>query len=934
MTGAIEFPLLLQRDPDHGSESLAAVYLPGGDAGQWIGESTSWQGVDQASLRFLPLPVSPDDPSIGGVIVYSAAPMPDWKSRFRGTPLKESAGKLLLPFGTRLRYPVSAAEMQSLVSDDFLALLPGGREYAFNKEEGYTLADLIAPFEVSTTTWNLARAPEFTLPDLREIGISHLPDIDELMDAGRDDIGGSHPDGLPRTPEEKPIRDGLRNLTSLPGKAFYKAIQKLSGSGAEAGEKSGAGKSGGAGAGNPASLSWASKLNSWAAGNLEDLLGKQNQELDRLLALMKADPDKGLGFALPLGQSGGGRGVSNPGTQLPRRNVSFNLGSLFGSGGAIAPWMADGDRYHRLQQAYREAANRELTLRRFRRAAYIFGHLLSDFQAAANALEQGGFHREAAVIYEKKLDLPDKAAEAFRKGGLFDDALRLYRKQKKHEECGKLLREIGREEEAVEAFDLAIDFHTQRDEPVEAARISRSALANEERALTIYRNAWPNSKAAAECLDLEFRLLAQQQEHTAAHERIEDLQATSVSTSQVSLLTKQFLSLSRDYPNREVATHAADATRRYAGNQAIQRNLFYPAVSQFISGLDPNDRILSRDADRFAAKKLQLPPPTLASPAFQGGEDVTVSLVEQRGHFPEGSSPIAGFGFDHGLFLAKISRAGDLVLSYNPSEGLVSSETWSRKSFQFTKNTLLRYVPVRSLFHPDDRAIVAIGENAEFCRTLRPAPEPRISLGSHPFFTPDTITAASGRDGQTWRLRSTGPGTAVLETSYKCTIGATYEIALHQESTFSAGMIVSGTQVFFAVGSYAYCWSQGRLSFIPLPYHIVSLSLPEHGKNLPIAVGMEHGAALVYFSHGETEYRSVGRSDLRNVRVGYTGSNHLVLASEKRIDVISVFGSGAVHKCGLEHASIVKPICVAPRKSPLEFLVATSKQILKFALKT
>src|SRR4030095_346484 len=84
----------------------------------------------------------------------------------------------------------------------------------------------------------------------------------------------------------------------------------------------------------------------------------------------------------------------------------------------------------------------------YRRAAFIYGRLLSDYPRAAAVLAQGGLHRDAALIYLHKLHDYLAAARAYEAAGDVDRALALYRKCGEHALAGDLLRGAGEEDTA------------------------------------------------------------------------------------------------------------------------------------------------------------------------------------------------------------------------------------------------------------------------------------------------------------------------------------------------------------------------------------------------------------------------------------------------------------------------------------------------------
>ena len=95
-----------------------------------------------------------------------------------------------------------------------------------------------------------------------------------------------------------------------------------------------------------------------------------------------------------------------------------------------------------------ELAGREMRLGRYRRAAYIYAHLLGDFTNAAAALVAGKHWREAAVLYRDKLKRPEMAAKCLEQGGLWAEAIEFYEQLGDFEKVGDLYAQLEQPEEA------------------------------------------------------------------------------------------------------------------------------------------------------------------------------------------------------------------------------------------------------------------------------------------------------------------------------------------------------------------------------------------------------------------------------------------------------------------------------------------------------
>ena len=158
------------------------------------------------------------------------------------------------------------------------------------------------------------------------------------------------------------------------------------------------------------------RLESWLGGRIDNLEQKRQNEIERLLKLFGENLEEALKYAIPLGGPYQDRGAAPPSARLGARATDFNLRGL-GGGGRADVWNLDAYRDN-LGLQYRQAATREIEAGRFKKAAYIYAHLLADFHSAALTLEQGGFYREAAALYQDHLNNRLAAAKCLENGGL------------------------------------------------------------------------------------------------------------------------------------------------------------------------------------------------------------------------------------------------------------------------------------------------------------------------------------------------------------------------------------------------------------------------------------------------------------------------------------------------------------------------------------
>ena len=293
--------------------------------------------------------------------------------------------------------------------------------------------------------------------------------------------------------------------------------------------------------------------------------------------MLQEDPDEGLRYALPL-EGTPRRGSAPAGNELTRRNVQFNLQQLPASGPA-GIWEVSQQRFESLRDKYRELANRELSLGRHRRAAYIFAHLLGDMHSAAAALRAGAHWREAAILYRDRLNRPQIAAECLEEGQLWTEAIDLYLPLESFEKVGDLYRKIGQDEQADEAFRRAVTRQLIAGDYLEAARLAEQKLNAPHEALQYLTAAWPNSHQAIACLNQKFTMLAAHGLHEQAKKLVDQTDACLLSEHMAKKAVNLLADVAIRYPDPQVRVLAADRVRVAAGHLLAEDSAGMPTTS-------------------------------------------------------------------------------------------------------------------------------------------------------------------------------------------------------------------------------------------------------------------------------------------------------------------------------------------------------------------
>jgi tetratricopeptide (TPR) repeat protein len=480
-----------------------AGFLPGSDVAAWLEEMTRHPGA-----RFFIVPNSIEEADAGGLLIVPAG---EGAASFgaRVLPCGIEHGSVVVPGSLRLDPALTVDEARRLLPYGCYFFHPALGLVAFEEADAITPESLIVPPLPRETSWHQAMPGHTPPPRLSRIMLALPDEFSDLFGDAAQDIGARSPKDLAKnTPLLDRLKDKLIGgaaAVGLGGLAALVGLAKMLGAGSGGASRpvGPGGNPGKGGDANTRGISVLDRVMKWTADQMEKLAQKRERELDRLMKLLETNPELGLRYALPFSEGGdAARGQAPPSWQLGERNPIF--GSRRG-GGPADVWSLAPQTQWQLQQKYRDLANRELAAARYDRAAYIFAELLGDWHAAAGALTRGHRYQEAARLYLTKLNNKPLAAKCLEDGGLLTDALLLYGELAQHEKCGDLLRQLGREREAIAAFNEAIKGSTDR---LHDARILFEKLQQHGLALSVLASGYPQSTQACQCLERHFDYLS------------------------------------------------------------------------------------------------------------------------------------------------------------------------------------------------------------------------------------------------------------------------------------------------------------------------------------------------------------------------------------------------------------------------------------------
>ena len=580
-----------------------------------------------------------------------------------------------MPVEARFEPEASDAEAAALATAAGDCILhPSAGLIGLEASDRRRVADLLARAAERAVRWDLAEPGQHINSRLTAILAVEPPSLEEMIKQGGGDIGSESGDlgEIPASPSEPSAslvaragRGVQRKLAGMLEKITARLTRRKKRRRNEDSKRTKTPQKSAGGGESSAKPGLLSKVAKWAQNKIrqldEAILRNRYRELYRLMRLLQEDPDRGLRFALPFWAEKH-RGVAPPGDKLPERDISFDFSTL-GIGGDH--WQMPRDLHLQLRAKYLELAGREMRLGRYRRAAYIYAHLLGDFTNAAGALVAGKHWREAAAIYCDRLHRPEEAARLLERGGLWAEAIELYQKQGNHEKVGDLYAQLDQPDEAEKAWRLAVERSLGLSDNIGAARLLETKLKSPDEALFILDLAWPDTPQAAACLAEQFALLARLGRHEAAQKRVEEIRAGQWPSDLRPRAIDRLAGAATSYPHDAVRFAAADGVRTMAASQLRTADAAeLEHLLNSIRRLEPADRLLERDTARYQRPRALPPVPRAKPPARMeslkslGDFRLPGNFQWQRAVSCGGHFYVAGFD-DFNLCLAQATWKGE-----------------------------------------------------------------------------------------------------------------------------------------------------------------------------------------------------------------------------------------------------------------------------------
>lgn len=238
-------------------------------------------------------------------------------------------------------------------------------------------------------------------------------------------------------------------------------------------------------------------------GFLEDfrnLQERNKKEVDKLLDLLKNNPEEALRFAIPLEEHGYTRGKTNAEFKMQDRGSDFSIFSGFKPSWRAGGTVDLGDEYYRLQNQYLDSAKKLKEKGEFEKAAFIYLKLLKDYNSAGETLREGKQYEKAALIFLEYSKNELKAAECYEQAKVYNKAIELYEKLEKLEKAGDLYLLTGNRNAANKAYQTQINKELDHNKYIAAANISKNKMLNLSYAQELLLIGWKSKTDQYNCL--------------------------------------------------------------------------------------------------------------------------------------------------------------------------------------------------------------------------------------------------------------------------------------------------------------------------------------------------------------------------------------------------------------------------------------------------
>lgn len=335
---------------------------------------------------------------------------------------------------------------------------------------------------------------------------------------------------------------------------------------------------------------WANKLQK----DYEDLEKRNQKEIDKLLDLLKNNPEEALRYAIPLDNEGTSRGGENTHLNLSKRWNDFSLFSNYQSARQGSGSINLGDHFHELQKQYNSTAEELIKQKEFQKAAFVYMKLLKNQYKAGETLETGKHYQEAATVFLKHANDKNRAAQCYEKGNMINNAIELYKDLNENEKVGDLYMNIHKTKEAFVYFEKVADAYKEKNQYVKASLIYKEKMNNGLAGQSMLMEGWRNNMDSLNCLHTYFSNIEDVKE---LHKEINTIYKNDVSE----VNREQFLEVIRKEYSK--GNELREPIKEMAYEIISEHVVNHPSIINRLKEFNVNDKELVKDTLRFTLNR-------------------------------------------------------------------------------------------------------------------------------------------------------------------------------------------------------------------------------------------------------------------------------------------------------------------------------------------
>lgn len=332
-----------------------------------------------------------------------------------------------------------------------------------------------------------------------------------------------------------------------------------------------------------------------------EALQKRNQEqIDKLMDLLKSNPKEALKYAIPLDEKGAWRGdkSENYRFDLQKRwdNFSFDFSAknrLSNGGSSVMP----DEHFRKLQAEYERVAQDLVKKKEYREAAFVYLRLLKNYIMAAKTLEDGKLYSEAALVYLKYVKDNKKAAESYEKANMIKDAIELYKKIEEYEKVGDLYRQLRNFNESNAFYQKVVDKYVDSRQYVKASFLYKDKMEMLQEAQDLLLKGWQNNLDAFNCLNNYFNNIQDKKTLYQEIQRIYEMNANQKNYLVFFQAIKY--EYQKHYENPEIST----LTRDLAYEIIVEEAKRSPNILSELTSFNKKDKEFLKDLLRYKIVK-------------------------------------------------------------------------------------------------------------------------------------------------------------------------------------------------------------------------------------------------------------------------------------------------------------------------------------------